>query len=189
MNNPNADEAVLFVDAVHPTHAVRPMGCWVPKDTPIAVAQTSGRQCLNIHGAISAPRHVGRRRVASAKRGSRMTRIVTYVRRIRRIPLMFCLLLAAQALPATAKVVGGHGVESCGSWLDHRRQWLDHRQGGSTDMQWVLGYLSAVAEWSDFDPLADTDDANAWYWLDNYCSALPERPLAEALDAFIRRGK
>ncbi len=28
------------------------MGCWAPKDTPIAVAQTSGRQRLNIHGAI-----------------------------------------------------------------------------------------------------------------------------------------
>ncbi len=42
----------LFADAVHPTHAVRPVGCWAPKDTPIAVAQTSGRQRLNIHGAI-----------------------------------------------------------------------------------------------------------------------------------------
>ncbi len=47
-----ADEVVLFADAVHPTHAVRPVGCWAPKDTPIAVAQTSGRQRLNIHGAI-----------------------------------------------------------------------------------------------------------------------------------------
>jgi len=39
-------------DAVHPTHAVRPVGCWAPKDTPIAVAQTSGRQRLNVHGAV-----------------------------------------------------------------------------------------------------------------------------------------
>ena len=46
------DEAVLFGDAVHPTHAVRPVGCWAPKDTPVAVEQTSGRQRLNIHGAI-----------------------------------------------------------------------------------------------------------------------------------------
>lgn len=46
------DEAVLFGDAVHPTHAVRPVGCWAPKDTKIAVPQTSGRQRLNIHGAI-----------------------------------------------------------------------------------------------------------------------------------------
>jgi hypothetical protein len=28
------------------------VGCWAPKDTPLAVPQTSGRQHLNIHGAI-----------------------------------------------------------------------------------------------------------------------------------------
>ena len=27
MNRLSADEAVIFVDAVHPTHAVRPVGC------------------------------------------------------------------------------------------------------------------------------------------------------------------
>ena len=47
-----ADEVVLFADAVHPTHAVRPVGCWAPKDTKVSVAQTSGRQRLNIHSAI-----------------------------------------------------------------------------------------------------------------------------------------
>ena len=46
------DEAVLFGDAVHPTHAVRPVGCWGPKNIELAVEQTSGRQRLNIHGAI-----------------------------------------------------------------------------------------------------------------------------------------
>jgi transposase len=46
------DEAVLFGDAVHPTHAVRPVGCWTPKDVPVAVEQSSGRDRLNIHGAI-----------------------------------------------------------------------------------------------------------------------------------------
>ena len=52
LNHLGADEAVLFGDAMHPTHAVRPVGCWAPKDVAIAVAQTSGRQRLNIHGAI-----------------------------------------------------------------------------------------------------------------------------------------
>jgi hypothetical protein len=52
LNQMADDEAVLFADAVHPTHAVRPVGCWGPKDTKVAVAQTSGRQRLNIHGAI-----------------------------------------------------------------------------------------------------------------------------------------
>jgi hypothetical protein len=48
-----ADEAVVFVDAVHPTHQVRAAGCWAPKGTAIAVEQTTGRQSLNIHGAIN----------------------------------------------------------------------------------------------------------------------------------------
>jgi transposase len=52
LNHMDDDEAVLFADAVHPTHAVRPVGCWAPKDTPLAVPQTSGRHRLNIHGAI-----------------------------------------------------------------------------------------------------------------------------------------
>src|SRR5208282_4448059 len=52
LNHMGDDEAVLFGDAVHPTHAVRPVGCWAPKDIQLAVPQTSGRQRLNIHGAI-----------------------------------------------------------------------------------------------------------------------------------------
>ena len=46
------DEAVMFADAVHPTHAARPAGCWAPKETKVAVDQTSGRQRMNLHGAI-----------------------------------------------------------------------------------------------------------------------------------------
>ena len=52
LNQLSADEAVIFSDAVHPTHAVRPVGCWAPKDIPVAITQSSGRQRLNIHGAI-----------------------------------------------------------------------------------------------------------------------------------------
>ena len=52
MNRLPADGAVVFADAVHPTHAVRPVGCWAPGDIKVAVGQTSGRDRLNIHGAI-----------------------------------------------------------------------------------------------------------------------------------------
>jgi hypothetical protein len=52
MNQLSADEAVIFADAVHPTHAVRPVGCWAPKEVPVAVEQSSGRDRLNIHGAV-----------------------------------------------------------------------------------------------------------------------------------------
>jgi len=52
LNGLGVDESVAFVDAVHPTHQVRPAGCWGPKGTTLAVEQTTGRQSLNIHGAI-----------------------------------------------------------------------------------------------------------------------------------------
>jgi transposase len=53
LNSLGDDEAVLFADAVHPTHAARPVGCWAPKEQPLAIEQTSGRERLNIHGAIN----------------------------------------------------------------------------------------------------------------------------------------
>jgi transposase len=52
LNSLGNDEAVLFVDAVHPTYAVRPAGCWAPKQEKLAIEQTSGRDRINIHGAI-----------------------------------------------------------------------------------------------------------------------------------------
>lgn len=48
----DADEAVVFADAVHPTHNARPAGCWMPKGGMVGIDQNSGRQRLNIHGAI-----------------------------------------------------------------------------------------------------------------------------------------
>jgi hypothetical protein len=32
LNQLPADEVVMFGDAVHPTHAGRPVGCWAPKE-------------------------------------------------------------------------------------------------------------------------------------------------------------
>jgi transposase len=52
LNSLADNEAVLFADAVHPTHAARPAGCWAPKQATLAIEQTSGRERINIHGAI-----------------------------------------------------------------------------------------------------------------------------------------
>ena len=52
LNSLADNEAVLFADAVHPTHAARPIGCWAPKQDKLAIEQTSGRQRINIHGAL-----------------------------------------------------------------------------------------------------------------------------------------
>ena len=53
LNSLGNNEAVLFADAVHPTHAARPVGCWAPKQDQLAIEQTSGRERINIHGAIN----------------------------------------------------------------------------------------------------------------------------------------
>src|SRR5271163_991377 len=50
LNSKGDDEVAIFVDAVHPTHAARPVGCWAPKEQKLAIEQTSGRERINIHG-------------------------------------------------------------------------------------------------------------------------------------------
>jgi len=46
------DQAAVFADAVHPTHQVRPTGCWAPKGEDVAISPSSGRERLNVHGAV-----------------------------------------------------------------------------------------------------------------------------------------
>jgi len=52
LNQLPADEMVLFADAVHPVHGAQPAGCWAPRGVALAVEQTTGRDHLNIHGAV-----------------------------------------------------------------------------------------------------------------------------------------
>lgn len=52
LNSLPDNEAIVFIDAVHPTHAARPAGCWSLGTDHPAIEQTSGRQRINIHGAI-----------------------------------------------------------------------------------------------------------------------------------------
>ena len=52
LNTLPADEAVYFADAVHPEYQVRPAYGWIKKGANTAVKTSSGRQRVNIHGAI-----------------------------------------------------------------------------------------------------------------------------------------
>jgi hypothetical protein len=52
LNSLSENEAAVFADAVHPTHAARPAGGFAPRQEMRAIEQTSGRQRANIHGAI-----------------------------------------------------------------------------------------------------------------------------------------
>jgi hypothetical protein len=52
LNGLDADEAVVFADAVHPEYQSRPAHGWFRVNEKIAIKATSGRQRLNIHGAF-----------------------------------------------------------------------------------------------------------------------------------------
>jgi len=51
-NSLGPDEAVVYVDAVHPTHQAKPAGRWMPRGQRCALPAASGRDRLNLHGAI-----------------------------------------------------------------------------------------------------------------------------------------
>ena len=51
-NSLDADETIVYVDAVHPTHQAKPAGRWLPRGQRCAIDVTSGRERLNLHGAI-----------------------------------------------------------------------------------------------------------------------------------------
>ena len=47
------DEAIYFVDAVHPELQSKPAHGWIKKGEKIALKSASGRKRVNIHGAIN----------------------------------------------------------------------------------------------------------------------------------------
>ena len=51
-NSLGPDETVFYVDAVHPTHQAKPAGRWLPRGQRCALPAASGRDRLNLHGAI-----------------------------------------------------------------------------------------------------------------------------------------
>lgn len=52
-NNLKATEKILFVDGVHPTHNTRSLRCWVKKGEEKIIKTNSGRDRLNINGALN----------------------------------------------------------------------------------------------------------------------------------------
>jgi transposase len=51
--NLSAQEAILFLDAVHPLHNTRPENGWIEKGKEFEIPTNSGRSRLNINGAIN----------------------------------------------------------------------------------------------------------------------------------------
>ena len=53
LNNLGAKEAVYFIDAVHPEYQSRPAFGWFRRACIPAIASTSGRMRMNVHGALN----------------------------------------------------------------------------------------------------------------------------------------
>jgi hypothetical protein len=96
----------------------------------------------------------------------------------------FAVLIAASA-QSQPFIQGGVGLFSCGRWTSDRRQ---HNTTAYGEQQWVLGYLSAVADasGSTLDPLRGVDFESVWAWIDSYCAAHPLEQIAGAALEFIK---
>lgn len=57
MQKKPADVEVLFIDAVHPEHNAMPAYGWIKRGEKKELKTNSGRQRLNLHGAINAETH------------------------------------------------------------------------------------------------------------------------------------
>jgi len=89
LNSKGDNEVVLFGDAVHPTHAARPVGCWAPKEQNLAIEQTSGRERINIHGAVDL--ETGQTRMIEAETIDAMSTIRLLESLEALYPLMVCI--------------------------------------------------------------------------------------------------
>ena len=102
------DEAVLFGDAVHPTHAARPVGCWAPKQDNLAIEQTSGRQRINIHGAVNL--HTGQTRMIEVETVDALSTI----KLLQSIEALYPLLVCIHAFLDNARY---HHAKLVQQWL------------------------------------------------------------------------
>ena len=57
------------------------------------------------------------------------------------------------------------GTQSCGTWLEERRQQTTWKH----EEIWLTGYLSGMAVALKKDILKDTDNNAIFFWVDNYC--------------------
>ena len=102
-----------------------------------------------------------------------------------RVLLLATILGLSSATPVaaadTVRIIGA-GTASCGDWMAKRTassvDALQHQQ-------WVLGYLSSVANWTDPDPMKGLDAEAVWAWMDSYCRAHPLATVSKAARAFV----
>ncbi len=100
--------------------------------------------------------------------------------------LMVGVGLVGEPRHASAFMVIGTGLESCGTWTANRR--YPNSIAAVMDEQWILGFLAGVGDAipSDADPLRGVDAQAVWAWVDNYCHANPLDQIIRAGEAIFR---
>lgn len=90
--------------------------------------------------------------------------------------LLSLMLLLQPGLAGTAHGqvhYRGAGLASCGLWVEARQTSSETVSvSGLQQMEnWILGYLSGVANKTGKDILKDPDPASIFRWMDAYCKA------------------
>jgi hypothetical protein len=96
------------------------------------------------------------------------------------------LLLLGWSASASAQMVLGPGVVSCGTWTSERNE---DRPTSRLTEAWVLGFVSAFTVYGPqpSDDISKGTDANSLMaWIDDYCRANPLKDVSEATVALIR---
>ena len=91
------------------------------------------------------------------------------------------VVLLSGSARAQNHATSGQGTAACGFWTASR-----HDGAASNVEQWVLGFLSGIANATHgrVDPLHKTDDQAVWSWIDNYCKGHPLDLIVNAAGKF-----
>ena len=109
---------------------------------------------------------------------------------IRVAGLLSFLVLVASSRGTAQTPKGSHALGAgslrCSAWTTTRGVGNALEQGA-----WVLGFLSGFGSaWigrpETVDPLNDMDADGVFTWVDVYCAAQPDDPIARAALAFVR---
>jgi hypothetical protein len=84
--------------------------------------------------------------------------------------LLTIITLSCISIKVNAEVTT-RGARSCGEWVTNREN-----KGSSLSFSsenWVTGFLSGYAAYSNKDILKGTDNESIFLWVDNYCHKNP----------------
>jgi hypothetical protein len=123
----------------------------------------------------------------------RCMRLSAHARGTRLLPIasVVAVLIGAISGPALAdeRTINaiGHGVESCRTWLEARK---DGYSAGYGD--WLLGYLTGVNLWGPTngrDLLRNQNPQEMIEWVDKYCAVYPNEIIESAARQILDLGR